>query len=196
MQQGVSRAGQVLADVLLDPTNMELSTAERCKAAGISVSRYFNLIHDDNFQSYLRARGQALLAPALSAIQMAAIKCALSGDRDGFKDREMLLKMGTWFQPVQKQEISGPGGGPVTVQFIPPPGSQTGARGRVIDIDPGTGSVLAQPALPVVKEPSTPAKKSKKPPGKPAAGTKAAVDKTTKSKPKGAKPGGSKRKAT
>lgn len=110
-----TRAGQKLVQVLFDPEAKNWTAVERAKRANISLRRYYQLLADPDFQAALRAKALESLTPIMPAVLRAAQETAAAPGRDGFKDREMLLRMQGWYEPREAREISGPGGGPMVV---------------------------------------------------------------------------------
>lgn len=111
----LTRAGQKLAAVMLDPTYASATDEERARAAGISRRHLYRLMADEDFQAALRARAIDLLRPKLGPILDAAVQTASTPGRDGFKDREMLLQMVGLYVPKQALEHTGAEGGPIQV---------------------------------------------------------------------------------
>lgn len=116
----LTRAGQKLAAIYLDPAYTNSTDRERAKAAGISIATLHRLTADPDFQAALKARAVDLLRPKLQPILDAAAQTAMEPGRDGFKDRELLLQFAGWYAPREKHEVSGPGGGPIQVIFEKP----------------------------------------------------------------------------
>lgn len=114
----LTRAGQKLAAIYLDPAYARASDRDRAKAAGISERHLHYLTADPDFQAALKARAIDFLRPKLQPILDAAAQTAMEPGRDGFKDRELLLQFAGWYAPREKHEISGPGGGPIQVSRV------------------------------------------------------------------------------
>jgi hypothetical protein len=125
-----TRAGQRLMEVLLDPESESLTAFERAKKAGVSLRHYHRLLADYSFQAMLRAKAIEGLIPSARKILDASKSTAIEEKRDGFKDREMLLRMMAWYDPKSQLEVSGPAGGPIRVQGLSESELEALAEGR------------------------------------------------------------------
>lgn len=106
----LTRAGQKLVDVLLDPRSENMTALQRAQAAGISLRRYHQLMADPDFQAALKAKAIEMLMPSIPKVLEVAKQTAQEPGRDGFKDREMLLRLVQWYDPKSTVEHTGPGG--------------------------------------------------------------------------------------
>lgn len=111
----LTRAGQRLLAVFLDPQYADTTDVEKAKAAGVSIRHFHRLTHDPHFQAALKAKALELITPKIRPVLDAAIKTAVEPGRDGFKDREMLLRMIGWYDPKSTIEHQGSDGGPIQI---------------------------------------------------------------------------------
>jgi hypothetical protein len=128
---------QKLIDVILDCECEDMTTKQRAEAAGITEQTYYRTMADLRFQEAMKNRAFTWLIPEMPTVLQSAVRAARMDGRDGFKDREMLMRMVRWYEPASKQEVTGPGGGAVEVRFVPP-GLAPGADLDTLDIDPET----------------------------------------------------------
>ena len=117
---GLTKAGQRLVAVLLDPAYRHATVRQRAKAARISEPHYYRLMKDEAVHEALRLKARELLAPYLAPILATAVETASQPGRDGHQDRRMLLEMAAWYGPRQQMEISGPGGSELRIRFVDP----------------------------------------------------------------------------
>ena len=117
---GLTKAGQRLVAVLLDPAYRTATNQQRARAARISEPHYYRLMRDEAVHEALRLKARELLAPYLAPILATAAETAIQAGRDGHQDRRMLLEMADWYGPRQRTEISGPGGSELRIRFVDP----------------------------------------------------------------------------
>jgi hypothetical protein len=106
----LSKGERALLLVLMDPTHYRTSTAERARAAGISVSTYFRIMRQPDFQVLINAAYRTAMRQSLGHVIAAALDTATEPGRDGQRDREMVLQMTGLHAPRQGVEVNvGPG---------------------------------------------------------------------------------------
>src|SRR6266568_523271 len=99
----LTSAGKKLIDVLSNVENWDtnITVTELCKLADICRNTYYILQKDDDYLDAYNELADKLLKYCRPKIKVSAIKWALQ--KDGFRDREMLLKITGDYVP--KQEI-------------------------------------------------------------------------------------------
>jgi hypothetical protein len=113
-----------LIDVLCDPAHRYKNITQICQVAGISREAYYKMFRKPQFVAYYNRVQFEVVKQNIAKVLAATIEFAIS-DPKCHQDRKMLLEMGNMYTEKVKQEITGEGGGPITVVFsdkMRPPG--------------------------------------------------------------------------
>lgn len=117
----LTRAERALLAILTNPEYFKADDKAKYTAAGISESRYYQLMRKPEFKQALvdmfRDMLQGDIGPIIAAAKTTATTCL---DRDGHQDRKMLLEMAGVYTPKQevKNEHSGANGGPIVIEIV------------------------------------------------------------------------------
>jgi hypothetical protein len=85
--------------VLCDPKMYDRTETDRIAAAGVSRSRYYELLRDPSLHAIQREILSQTIASNVAAVVDKSITQAVTTGRDGFQDRKLLLEMGRFYTP-------------------------------------------------------------------------------------------------
>jgi hypothetical protein len=103
----LTRVERNVLAVLINPAYFHALDAEKCKAAGASESRFYQVKGDPWFQAQLRDAFLSFVQESVGPIIAASIDTAATSGRDGHPDRKMLLEMAQLYTPNSKIEHAG-----------------------------------------------------------------------------------------
>jgi hypothetical protein len=99
-----------LLEALLNPENRMKNTKDLCQAIEISRDTYYASFKKPEFVKIYKEMSKELVTKAVGPIINSFVKEA---SRGSFQHGKVLLEMADLYTEKTKQEVSGPGGGPV-----------------------------------------------------------------------------------
>ncbi len=106
-------AEERLLGVLCNPEFRDKTVTAKCKEAKVSRDIYYAAIKKQGFLLALRDAQLGLVKTMVSDVVKATYHYAVSEARC-HQDRRIILEMAGLYREVTRQELAGPGGGPIT----------------------------------------------------------------------------------
>ena len=105
-------AQKKLLEVLLNPEYYDKSVTDICGMAKVDRTVYYDAIKKPEFVDFYNKALVEIMKGKVDDVLKATYKFATTNSKC-YQDRKVLLEMAKVYEEKTKQEISGPGGGPI-----------------------------------------------------------------------------------